>query len=123
MRTPFPSLHLLSPLSLSVPLTSKAQAATKLRTHFLSLLTPIRTSVTTNLAVLQGALFLRHRALYAFLQRRAPGVAAEVQRAYVGAARTYFETGFRRYVRSLGYIKVRSSWVSNLCRNVQEIDG
>ena len=31
-----------------------------------------------------------------------------IQRAYVGAVRTYFETGFRRYIRSLGWIKVSS---------------
>ncbi|TFY61593.1 hypothetical protein EVJ58_g4418 [Rhodofomes roseus] len=65
-------------------------AATKLRAFFLALLQPIRTSMTTN------------------MQRQAPNVANEVQRAYVGAARTYYETGFRRYIRSLGYVKARA---------------
>ncbi|KIP07046.1 hypothetical protein PHLGIDRAFT_30209 [Phlebiopsis gigantea 11061_1 CR5-6] len=83
-------------------------AATKLRTHFLALLTPIRTSITTNLSVLQSSLFMKYRPLFAFLQRQAPTVASEVQRAYVGAVRTYFETGFRRYIRSLGSIKART---------------
>lgn len=82
------------------------QAATKLRVHFLAMLAPIRTSITTNLSVLQSSLFTKYRPLFAFLQRQAPPVASEVQRAYVGAVRTYFETGFRRYIRSLGWIKV-----------------
>lgn len=70
------------------------------------MLAPIRTSITTNLGVLQSSLFTKYRPLFAFLQRQAPPVASEVQRAYVGAVRTYFETGFRRYIRSLGWIKV-----------------
>ncbi|KAI0092077.1 Vps52-domain-containing protein [Irpex rosettiformis] len=84
-------------------------AATKLRVHFLSLLNPIRTSMTTNLNVLQTSIFLKYRTLFAFLQRQAPNVASEVQRAYVGTVRTYFETGFRRYIRSLGVIKARTT--------------
>ncbi|KAG2077273.1 Vps52-domain-containing protein [Suillus decipiens] len=83
-------------------------AATKLRTFFLALLQPIRTSVTTNMQVMQTSVFVKYRALCAFLQRQAPNVTSEVQRAYTGTARTYYETGFRRYVRSLGWIKVRT---------------
>ncbi|KAG2369588.1 vacuolar sorting protein [Suillus spraguei] len=83
-------------------------AATKLRTFFLALLQPIRTSVTTNMQVMQTSVFVKYRALYAFLQRQASNVAGEVQRAYIGTARTYYETGFRRYVRSLGWIKART---------------
>ena len=82
------------------------QAATKLRTFFLDLLQPIRTSMTTNMQVVQTSIFLKYRSLFVFLQRHAPTVANEDQRAYVGAARTYFETGFRRYIRSLGWVKV-----------------
>src|ERR1700691_1212239 len=82
------------------------QTATKLRAFFLALLQPIRTSVTTNMQVLQTSIFLKYKPLFAFLQRQAPNVAQEVQRSYVGAARTYYETGFRRYSRSLGWIKV-----------------
>ena len=82
------------------------KAATKLRTFFLALLQPIRTSVTTNMQVMQTSIFLKYRALYAFLQRQAPNVSNEIQRAYTSAARTYYETGFRRYIRSLGWIKV-----------------
>lgn len=87
------------------------QAATKLRAHFLALLTPIRNSITTNLNMLQTSLFSKYRPLFAFLQRQAPQVASEVQRAYVGTVRTYFETGFRRYIRSLGWIKVRYAFL------------
>ena len=82
------------------------QTATKLRAFFLALLQPIRTSVTTNMQVIQTSVFLKYRPLFAFLQRKAPNVGQEIQRAYVSAARTYYETGFRRYSRSLGWIKV-----------------
>lgn len=84
------------------------QAATKLRQFFLTLLTPIRNNMSTNISVIQTSVFLKYHTLYAFLQRQAPTVAAEIQRAYVGTTRTYFETGFRRYIRSLGWIKVRA---------------
>ncbi|KAI0053019.1 vacuolar sorting protein [Auriscalpium vulgare] len=84
-------------------------AATKLRAFFLALLHPIRTSMTTNMQVMQTSVFLRYRPLYTFLSRHAPAVATEVQKAYVSAARTYYETGFRRYMRSLGWIKARST--------------
>ncbi|KAI0832302.1 Vps52-domain-containing protein [Trametes gibbosa] len=80
-------------------------AATKLRTFFLALLEPIRTSMTSNLQVLQSSVWMKYRPLYGFLQRHAPNVAHEVQRAYAAAVRTYFETGFRRYLRCLSWIK------------------
>lgn len=56
--------------------------------------------------VLQTSVFLKYRAFFGFLQHHAAPVAQEIQRAYVGAARLYYETGFRRYTRSLGWIKV-----------------
>jgi hypothetical protein len=56
--------------------------------------------------VLQTSIILKYKPLFAFLQRQAANVAQEVQRAYMGVARTYYETGFRRYSRSLGWIKV-----------------
>ncbi|THH15380.1 hypothetical protein EW146_g5088 [Bondarzewia mesenterica] len=83
-------------------------AATKLRAYFLALLDPVRTSMTTNMQVIQTSVFLKYRSLYAFLMRQAPNVAQEVQKAYISAARTYYETGFRRYMRSLGWIKART---------------
>lgn len=77
-----------------------------MRAFFLALLQPIRASMTTNMHVLQTTVFLKYRPLYAFLLRHAANVATEVQKAYVATARTYYETGFRRYMRSLGWIKV-----------------
>ena len=82
------------------------QAATKLRAFFLALFQPIRKSVTTNMQVIQTSVLLKYSPLFAFLQRQASDVAQEVQRSYIGAARMYYETGFRRYARSLGFIKV-----------------
>lgn len=83
-------------------------AATKLRSFFLALFQPIRGNVTTNMQVIQTSVLLKYSGLFAFLQRQASNVAHEVQRSYVGAARVYYETGFRRYARSLGWIKARS---------------
>jgi hypothetical protein len=83
-----------------------SQAATKLRAFFLALFQPIRSSVATNMQVLQTSVLLKYRPLFSFLQRHAPNVGLEVQRSYVGAARVYYETGFRRYYRSVGWIKV-----------------
>ncbi|KAL0949390.1 hypothetical protein HGRIS_009454 [Hohenbuehelia grisea] len=97
-------------------------AATKLRAFFLALFQPIRSSVTTNMQVMQTSVLVKYRPLLAFLQRQAPNVAQEVQRSYVGAARVYYETGFRRYIRGLGWIKGRTTdkpelIVSNLERD------
>ncbi|EIW82324.1 Vps52-domain-containing protein [Coniophora puteana RWD-64-598 SS2] len=82
--------------------------ATKLRAFFLAIFQPIRESATTNMQVMQASVLMKYRPLFAFLQRQAPPVAQEVQRSYAGAVRTYYETGFRRYIRSLGWIKSRS---------------
>lgn len=68
---------------------------------------PIRTNISTNLQVLQMSVLLKYQPLFAFLQRTSLNVAQELQRAYVGAACLYYETGFRRYTRSLGYVNVR----------------
>ena len=67
---------------------------------------PIRSSVTTNMQVIQTSVLLKYKPLFGFLQRQVHDVANELQRAYVGAARVYYETGFRRYARSLGRVKV-----------------
>ncbi|KAG8692815.1 hypothetical protein FRC09_010935 [Ceratobasidium sp. 395] len=86
----------------------RISAAGKIRGFFLGLLQPIRTNISTNMHVLQTSVFLKYRPLFAFLQRHAPSIAQEFQHAYVAAARLYYETGFRRYARSLGYIKART---------------
>ncbi|KAG6854864.1 hypothetical protein C0991_012054 [Blastosporella zonata] len=83
-------------------------AATKLRGFFLALFQPIRSNVTTNMQVIQTSVLLKYSSLFAFLQRQAPNVAHEVQREYVAAARVYYETGFRRYSRSLTWIRART---------------
>ncbi|KAJ7068419.1 vacuolar sorting protein [Mycena amicta] len=83
-------------------------AATKIRAFFLALFQPIRTNVTTNMQVMQTSVLLKYRPLFSFLQRQAPNVAHELQRSYIAAARVYYETGFRRYARSLGWIKGRT---------------
>ncbi|KAF7332020.1 Vacuolar sorting protein [Mycena kentingensis (nom. inval.)] len=83
-------------------------AATKIRAFFLALFQPIRTNVTTNMQVIQTSVLLKYRPLYAFLQRQAQNVAHELHRSYISAARVYYETGFRRYTRSLTWIKSRT---------------
>lgn len=79
-----------------------------MRAFFLVLIQPIQSNVTTNMQVIQTSVLMKYAALFGFLQRHAPAVAQEVQRTYIIAARTYYETGFRRYIRSLGWIKARS---------------
>lgn len=86
--------------------------ASKLRSYLVLPHATIRSSVTTNLQVLQTSVLLRHhKPMYAFLARQMPRVAIDVQRSYVGAARLYFETAFRRYTRSLGVVRKR--WVES----------
>jgi hypothetical protein len=65
--------------------------------------------MTTNVQVLQTAILIKYKPLFSFLQTQALDVATEFQRAYVAAARVYYETGFRRYIRSLGVVKVGPS--------------
>ncbi|KAF8318104.1 Vps52-domain-containing protein [Clavulina sp. PMI_390] len=94
-------------------------AATKIRAHFISLLHPIRTSVTTNLHVIQTSIFInKYLPLFQFLQRRAKGTADEFRAAYVRSAKLYYETGMRRYTRSLGYVKTRVTETPSLIGNV-----
>jgi hypothetical protein len=62
--------------------------------------------MTSNMQVLQTSVLLKYRSLFGYIQRHHTTVAVELQRAYMGVARTYYETGFRRYIRSLSTIKV-----------------
>jgi len=82
-------------------------AAYKIRSFFINAFGPFRTSITTNLQITQSSFLLKYRLLFAFLQRHSARIAHEVQKAYVGTARWYFETSFRRYVRALDKIKGR----------------
>lgn len=86
--------------------TQTYKTATKLRAFFLALLKTIKNSVTTNMQVLQASGFLKYRALFGFLKRQAEPVAKEIQDSYTAAARTYYETAFRRYIRSLSSLRV-----------------
>ena len=88
------------------PYSLSNKATGKIRVFFMAILKPIKLSMTTNMQVIQTSVLLKYRPLYTFLQRRAPNVALEFQRSYIAAARVYYETGFRRYTRSLSWIKV-----------------
>ncbi|KAL1701623.1 Sac2 family-domain-containing protein [Schizophyllum commune] len=61
----------------------KIAAATKLRAFFLSMFHPIRSSVTTNMQVIQTSVLLKYKPLFGFLQRQVHDVANELQRAKV----------------------------------------
>ncbi|KAF8760169.1 Vps52 / Sac2 family [Rhizoctonia solani] len=98
-------------------------ASGKIRGYFLGLLQPIRTSISTNMHVLQTSVFLKYRPLFAFLQRHAPSVTQEFQHAYIAAARLYYETGFRRYARSLGYLRARTVEKSTLIGTLPSDEG
>ncbi|KAF8341320.1 Sac2 family-domain-containing protein [Cantharellus anzutake] len=90
-------------------------AATKIRTKFLSLINPIRTSLTTNIQVLQTTLFInKYLPLYRFLQRRAHPTADEIKNTYMRCTKLYYETGMRRYTRSLGHIKAKIAEAATL---------
>lgn len=58
--------------------------------------------------VLQSGVLRKYRPLFTFLQRQSPNVATEIQKTYIGIARTYYEVGFRRYLRALTWIKSRT---------------
>lgn len=85
----------------------RLMAASKIRPLLISTFAPLRSSLSTNMPILQAVLLKSYRPLFMFLSHHAPRVAIDVQRAYVAAARLYFETGFRRYERSLGHLRDR----------------
>lgn len=85
------------------------QAIVSLRTFLLSLIKPIRSTVRTHIQMIQSSVLLKYLPFFTFLRRQAPKIAAEVQRAYVSSARTYYETSFRRYARALGQVKARAT--------------
>jgi hypothetical protein len=95
----------------------RVKALTQLPPFLLSLIRPLRSSSTglsTNLAVLQTSLLLKYQPFYAFLHRQSPRLAKQVERGYVNAARSYYETGMRRYARAMGQIKARTTEKSEL---------
>jgi hypothetical protein len=86
----------------------RIRAMGALRTFLINLFTPYRTSIAPNLTILQTSILVKYRPFFAFLQRHAARAAHEVQKAYVSTAQWYYETGFRRYVRALERIRLRS---------------
>ncbi|PKI85766.1 Vacuolar protein sorting-associated protein 52 [Malassezia vespertilionis] len=87
----------------------KRTAIAKIRPYLLGLIEPIKTSVSTTLPILQSSVLLPNQPLYQFLAAHAPRAGAEVQLAYVNAARIYYDAAFRRYVRALKRILPRWS--------------
>ncbi|KAK8854712.1 hypothetical protein IAR55_003451 [Kwoniella newhampshirensis] len=95
----------------------KIKALTVLPPFLLALIRPLRSAskgLSTNLAVLQTSMLLKYQPFYAFLLRHNPKIAKQVERGYVNAARSYYETGMRRYARALGQIKARTVERSDL---------
>lgn len=89
----------------------RTKALAQLPSFLLSLIKPLRSAssgLSTNLAVLQTSVLLKYRPFYSFLLRHSPKSAKQVERGYVMAARSYYETGMRRYARALGQIKSRT---------------
>jgi hypothetical protein len=89
----------------------RARALAQLPPFLLSLLRPLKspsTGLSTNLPVLQTSLLLKYQPFYTFLLHQSPRLAKQVERGYVNAARAYYETGMRRYIRALGTIKART---------------
>lgn len=90
----------------------RAKALIQLPPFLLSLIRPLRSAskgISTNLAVLQTSLLLKYQPFYAFLLRNSPKTAKQVERGYVIAARSYYETALRRYTRALAVIKARTA--------------
>lgn len=89
----------------------RARALIQLPPFLLSLIRPLKSAskgLSTNLAVLQTSLLLKYQPFYAFLLRNSPKTAKQVERGYVNAARSYYETALRRYTRALTIIKART---------------
>ncbi|EKC98380.1 hypothetical protein A1Q2_07394 [Trichosporon asahii var. asahii CBS 8904] len=83
----------------------------------LTLIRPLRSAskgLSTNLAVMQTSLLLKYQPFYSFLLRQSPRHAKQVERGYVNAARSYYETAMRRYARALSTIRARTPEKSEL---------
>lgn len=79
--------------------------------------------MATSVQIHQSSVLLpNYQVLYRFLATHAPRVAAEVQRAYINAARLYYETAFRRYVRELKRILARWREPATTLANAYTID-
>ncbi|SCV68569.1 BQ2448_690 [Microbotryum intermedium] len=85
----------------------RVAAAQKILNHLISLIKPFTTSVTSPLSSLQMFVLLPLKPLFDFLRRHAARQAHEFQKAYTNTMRWYYETGFRRYVRTLEKVRVK----------------
>ncbi|KDE05415.1 hypothetical protein MVLG_04210 [Microbotryum lychnidis-dioicae p1A1 Lamole] len=85
----------------------RVAAAQKILTHLISLIKPFTTSINSPLSSLQTFVLLPLKPLFDFLRRHAARQAHEFQKAYTNTMRWYYETGFRRYVRTLEKVRVK----------------
>lgn len=88
----------------------------------MGLLKPYTTSVALPLDALQDAL-LPLKPLFDFLRRHSARQAHDFQKGYSQTIRWYYETAFRRYVRSLESVRVKSVTKSELIGAVAANDG
>lgn len=84
------------------------QASQKILNYLLAALKPYSLSVTASLIFLQSTILLPVKPLFDFLRRHSARQAHEFQKAYTSTIRWFYETGFRRYVRALETIRLRS---------------
>ncbi|GAA5870235.1 hypothetical protein JCM16303_001936 [Sporobolomyces ruberrimus] len=84
----------------------RVAATTKISTHLNSLLKPYTASLPS-LTSLHSSLF-SYKPLFDFLRRHSARQAHEFQKNYTNTIRWYYETGFRRYVRSLEGLRTRT---------------
>jgi len=82
------------------------QATSKILAHLNSLLKPYTVSLPS-LSPLHASLE-SYKPLFDFLRRHSARQAHEFQKNYLNTMRWYFETSFRRYVRSLEGVRARS---------------
>lgn len=77
--------------------------------------------MTTNIHVLQTSVLLKYQPLFGFVKRQAAPVAHEIQRAYCSVTRTYYETAFRRYSRTLTQALARTAEKQDLVANIASV--
>ncbi|GAA6058538.1 hypothetical protein JCM10212_006977 [Sporobolomyces blumeae] len=88
----------------------RVTATSKIVAHLTSLLRPY-TSSLSSLAPLHASLST-YKPLFDFVRRHSARQAHDVQKNYVATTRWYYETAFRRYVRTLEGLRVKSGQVN-----------
>lgn len=84
----------------------RLKAVSRIQAHFVELVKPYGTSILP-VSALHDAL-RPLQPLFFFLRRHAARQAHELQKAYASTLRWYYETSFRRYVRSLESARLQS---------------